>query len=157
VLGTIFLASTAAKTAAKTSGGFTELLLFMVLLFGIFYFVMIRPQRNRQRAAMQKQSEARPGSRIRTTAGIYGTLVSGDDRDVVIEIAPGVEITMLRRAIMEVLPDDADSSVPSENLNGQASAHDEDEADDGSADEDHADDAGASDDVSAADSGDRAK
>lgn len=155
MLGTIFLAA-ADKTAAKTSGGFTELILFMVLLFGIFYFVMIRPQRNRQRAAMQKQTEARPGSRIRTTAGIYGTLVSGDERDVVIEIAPGVEITMLRRAIMEVLPDDADGGVPSENLNGHAGSDDEAEADDTPADGVHADDADDTEDVSA-DSGDRAK
>jgi len=38
---------------------------------------------------------------------MYGTVVSGDDRDVVIEIAPGVEVTMLRRAVMEVVSDDA--------------------------------------------------
>jgi preprotein translocase subunit YajC len=165
VLGTTYLA-VADKAAAKTSGGFTELLLFMVLLFGIFYFVMIRPQRARQRAAAQKQTEARPGSRVRTTAGIYGTLVSGDDRDVVIEIAPGVEITMLRRGIMEVLPDDYPAGPSSENLNGQASTDDEAEADDGPADEVHADDADevhaddandAAEDVSAGDSGDRAK
>ena len=34
-----------------------------------------------------------PGQRVRTTAGIYGTVISGDDRDVVVEIAPGVEVT----------------------------------------------------------------
>jgi preprotein translocase subunit YajC len=159
VLGRIILAA-ADNTPAKTGGGFTELLLFMVLLFGIFYFVMIRPQRNRQRAAMQKQSEARPGSRIRTTAGIYGTLVSGDERDVVIEIAPGVEITMLRRAIMEVLPDDAAGVPSADHFDGQASTDDEAEAEDAPAGEDHAEDAvsdDTSEDVAAGDSGDRAK
>jgi preprotein translocase subunit YajC len=155
VLGTMFLAA-AAKSAAstKTSGGFTELILFMVLLFGIFYFVMIRPQRNRQRAAMQKQQEAQPGSRVRTTAGIYGTLVSGDDRDVVIEIAPGVEITMLRRAIMEVIPDEDEGGVPP-----AGSFDDHAGPDDADSDDEH-DDADAHDepeDVSAGDSGDRAK
>ena len=63
----------------------------------------MRPQRNRQRKAMQTQSQVMPGQRVRTTAGMYGTVVSGDDRDVVIEIAPGVEVTMLRRAIMDVV------------------------------------------------------
>ena len=48
-----------------------------------------------------------PGQRVRTTAGMYGTVVSGDDRDVVIEIAPGVEVTMLRRADHGVVSDDA--------------------------------------------------
>ncbi len=37
---------------------------------------------------------------------MYGTIVSADDRDVVVEIAPGVQVTMLRRAIMDVVPVD---------------------------------------------------
>ena len=68
---------------------------------------IMRPQRNRQRKATQTQSQVMPGQRVRTTAGMYGTVISGDDRDVVIEIAPGVEVTMLRRAIMDVVSDDA--------------------------------------------------
>ncbi len=100
-MGTMILA------AAKTSSGnpaFTFIIL--AVLVGLFYVLIMRPQRNRQRKAVQTQSQVMPGQRIRTTAGMYGTVVSGDDRDVVIEIAPGVEITMLRRAIMEVIPDD---------------------------------------------------
>ncbi|HKR72146.1 MAG TPA: preprotein translocase subunit YajC [Streptosporangiaceae bacterium] len=97
--------------AAKSSGGspaFTFIIL--AVLIGLFYFLIMRPQRNRQRKAMQTQSQVMPGQRIRTTAGLYGTVVSGDDRDVVVEIAPGVEVTMLRRAVMEVISDD---SMPS--------------------------------------------
>jgi preprotein translocase subunit YajC len=153
VLGRLLLAS-ADSTPTKTSGGFEELLLFMVLLFGIFYFVLIRPQRNRQRQAMQRQQDAQPGARIRTTAGIYGTLVSGDERDVVIEIAPGVEITMLRRAIMEVVPDEEPSDAPS------FGAHDEDADDTESGeaeDEDSQADQAEAEDVSTGDSSDRAK
>jgi preprotein translocase subunit YajC len=154
VLGTT-LAS--AATAAKTgSGGFTELLLFMVLLFGIFYFVMIRPQRNRQRQAQQRQQDAQPGTRIRTTAGIYGTLVSGDERDVVVEIAPGVEITMLRRAIMEVVPDEDESGVPPAETFDDQGMHDGEPEDGATDDEAPADDA-EPEDVSAGDSADRAK
>jgi preprotein translocase subunit YajC len=102
-MGTMILAA-----ASKTSSGnpaFTFIIL--AVLVGLFYVLIMRPQRNRQRKAMQTQSHVMPGQRVRTTAGMYGTVVSGDDRDVVIEIAPGVEVTMLRRAIMEVIPDDA--------------------------------------------------
>jgi preprotein translocase subunit YajC len=101
-MGTMILAA-----ATKTSSGspaFTFIIL--AVLVGLFYVLIMRPQRNRQRKAMQTQSQVMPGQRIRTTAGMYGTVVSGDDRDVVIEIAPGVEVTMLRRAVMEVIPDD---------------------------------------------------
>ena len=94
-MGNMILAAAQAKKGSS-------LLPFLIIavLFGLFYFLIIRPQRNRQRAAAQMQSAVTPGQRIRTTAGIYGTVVSADDRDVVVQIAPGVEIRMLRRAVM---------------------------------------------------------
>jgi preprotein translocase subunit YajC len=101
----------AASSTKKSSSSFLPLLIIIVL-FGLFYVTIIRPQRNKQRAAAATQTQAVPGQRVRTTAGIYGTLVSGDDRDVVVEIAPGVEITMLRRGIMEVVPDDDEGGTP---------------------------------------------
>jgi preprotein translocase subunit YajC len=109
-MGTMNLAAAAA--AAKTSSSSFLPLLIIIVLFGLFYMTIIRPQRNRQRKAQQTQGAVVPGQRVRTTAGIYGTVVSGDDRDVVLEIAPGVEITMLRRGIMEVLPDDDQGGMP---------------------------------------------
>jgi len=102
-MGSIFLAAN--STSKGGSSAFTFIIL--AVLVGLFYVLIMRPQRNRQRKAMQTQSQVMPGQRIRTTAGLYGTVVSGDDRDVVVEIAPGVEVTMLRRAVMEVISDDA--------------------------------------------------
>jgi preprotein translocase subunit YajC len=101
----------AATTTKSSSSSFLPLLI-IVVLFGLFYVTIIRPQRNRQRRAAQTQNQAMPGQRVRTTAGIYGTVVSGDDRDVVVEIAPGVQITMLRRGIMEVVPEDDQGGTP---------------------------------------------
>jgi preprotein translocase subunit YajC len=100
-MGTLAIAA-----AAKSSGSSLLPLLIIVVLFGLFYVTIIRPQRNRQRAAQQTQNQVMPGQRVRTTAGIYGTVISGDDRDVVVEIAPGVQVTMLRRGIMDVVPED---------------------------------------------------
>jgi preprotein translocase subunit YajC len=104
----------AASTAHKSNPAFTFIIL--AVLIGLFYVLIMRPQRNRQRKAAQTQSAVMPGQRIRTTAGMYGTVISGDDRDVVIEIAPGVQVNMLRRAVMEVVSDDAvpsDEDMPS--------------------------------------------
>jgi preprotein translocase subunit YajC len=104
----------AAATAHKSNPAFTFIIL--AVLIGLFYMLIMRPQRNRQRKASQTQSAVMPGQRIRTTAGMYGTVISGDDRDVVIEIAPGVQVTMLRRAVMDVVSDDAvpsDEDMPS--------------------------------------------
>jgi preprotein translocase subunit YajC len=96
--------------AKPASGNSTYTFLILAVLIGLFYFLIMRPQRNRQRKAMETQNQVVPGQRVRTTAGMYGTVVSGNDRDVVIEIAPGVHVTMLRRAIMEVVP--ADDPMP---------------------------------------------
>jgi preprotein translocase subunit YajC len=78
------------------------------VLFGLFYFVMIRPQRNRQRQVQQMQSQIGPGQRIRTTAGMYATVTAVEGDDVVLEVSPGVTMRFMRRAIMDVIPDDAD-------------------------------------------------
>ena len=93
--------------AASTKSSGTNLLpiLIIVVLFGVLYMTMIRPQRNRQRAAQQMQSTVVPGQRVRTTSGMYGTVVSVEDQDVVVEVAPGVNIRMLRRAVMDVVQD----------------------------------------------------
>jgi preprotein translocase subunit YajC len=93
--------------AAATKSSSTNLLpiLIIVVLFGLLYMTMIRPQRNRQRQAQQMQRTVEPGARIRTTAGIYGTIKSVEDQDVVVEVAPGVNIRMLKRAVMDVVQD----------------------------------------------------
>jgi preprotein translocase subunit YajC len=96
-------------------------LLIIIVLFGVFYYAIIRPQRNRQRQAQQTQRAVIPGQRVRTTAGIYGTVVTGDERDVEVEIAPGVRVRMLRRAIMDVIPED-DPSTAGFDGSGQPSA-----------------------------------
>jgi len=92
--------------AAKSGSGNYTFLIVIVVLFGLLYFVMIRPQRNKQRQAQAMQSQVRPGQRVRTTAGLYATVVDTDDTDVVLEVAPGINLRFLRRAIMDVLPDE---------------------------------------------------
>lgn len=103
-MGIMYLATSPAPAKSGTSS--PTFFIVLIVLFAAFYVLMIRPQRNRARRTMQVQNQVTPGQRIRTTAGLYGTVVSGDDRDIVVEVAPGVHVTMLRRAVMEVLPDD---------------------------------------------------
>jgi preprotein translocase subunit YajC len=101
--------------ATSTSKGNPYLFPIIILaLFGLLYFVMIRPQRNRQRQAAQMQNQVVPGQRVRTTAGMYATVVSVEGDDVVLEVAPGVNVRYMRRAIMNVVPDDIGSTVADE-------------------------------------------
>jgi preprotein translocase subunit YajC len=103
-MGNMFLA-VADATKSKASS-YTSILVIAVL-FGAVYLLLIRPQRNRQRKAQQTQGEVTPGQRITTTAGIYGTVTSVDGQDLELEIAPGVEIRIMRRAVLNILPEDS--------------------------------------------------
>jgi preprotein translocase subunit YajC len=104
VSGNITLAAVTAATKSSSSG--INIILIIVVLFGVLYFVMIRPQRNRQRKVAEQQKQAQPGQRVRTTAGMYATVVGVDGDDVILEVAPGVEVRYVKRAIMQVLPDE---------------------------------------------------
>ena len=101
------MGNAAILAATSTSKGNPYLFpIIIVALFGLLYFVMIRPQRNRQRQAAQTQNQVVPGQRVRTTAGMYATVTAIDGDDVVLEVAPGVNVRYMRRAIMGVVPDD---------------------------------------------------
>jgi preprotein translocase subunit YajC len=99
-----------AATSSKSGGSSAYLLIGLVVLFGVLYFVTIRPQRRRQQQAQQTQREITPGVRVRTTAGMYATVVAVEDQDVILEVAPGVEARFMRRAIMDVVPEETTTS-----------------------------------------------
>jgi preprotein translocase subunit YajC len=68
-----------------------------------FYFLLIRPQRNRQRAQQALLSSLEVGDEVMTTGGIFGTIVEIDDEEgvVTVEIAPGTKVRMLRQGISQ--------------------------------------------------------
>jgi preprotein translocase subunit YajC len=101
-MGNMTLAA-ALATAAKSSSSSAYLLIIIVAVF-IFYFALIRPQSRRRRQVMDQQRQAQPGQRVRTTSGMYATVVAIEDNDVILEVAEGIELRFLRAAIVEVLP-----------------------------------------------------
>ena len=100
--------------SSKSGGSSAYLLIGLVVLFGVLYFVMIRPQRRRQQQAQQTQRNVEPGARVRTTAGMYATVVAVEGQDVILEVAPGVEARFMRRAIMDVVPDGTETEYSDE-------------------------------------------
>jgi len=117
--------------ASSSGGGSYTFLIVIVVLFGLLYFVMIRPQRNKQRQAQAMQNTVQPGQRVRTTAGMYATVVEADDQDVVLEVAPGVHMRFLRRAVMETLPDDDGTVGPDLGTDAATSSFDEPDSPEG--------------------------
>ena len=92
-----------AAAASKSSGFNPSTLILILIVVVAFYFLMIRPQQRRKQQAAQKSNNVEPGARVRTTAGMYATVVDVDGDDVILEVAPGVEVRYMKRAIMEVV------------------------------------------------------
>lgn len=97
-----------------------------IILFGFLflfiYFVMIRPNK-RARAEHQRMVESvEPGDEIMTTTGIFGTVKSVGDEEISVEIATGVQVRMVKRAIatrvsenLETDSEDSDTERETEN------------------------------------------
>ena len=127
----------AAAAASKSSFNPTSLILILVVIVGV-YMLMIRPQRRRQQQAQQQKNTVVPGARVRTTAGMYATVVDVDGDDVVLEVAPGVEVRYMRRAIMDVVsPGDEPPTDFHEASEDESDESDEAEETGESADADH--------------------
>jgi preprotein translocase subunit YajC len=86
-------------------------LIFIALLVAAFYFLILRPQRKRQQAMQQTMSALSPGSRVMLGSGVFGTVVSVGQRQVVLEISPGAELTVLKQAITKVVTEDDEDSL----------------------------------------------
>ena len=79
-------------------------LIIMVLMLGVMYVLMIRPQRQRQAQQQSMIDSAAVGDDVLTTGGIYGTISEVEGDDIVVEIAKDVTVHMTRRGIAAVLP-----------------------------------------------------
>ena len=89
-------------------------LIFIALLVAAFYFLILRPQRKRQQALQQTMNSVSPGSRVMLGSGVFGTVVSVGPRQVVLEISPGAELTVLKQAISKVVTEDDEDNLEEE-------------------------------------------
>ena len=78
-------------------------LLFIVLAGAAFYFLLIRPGKQRQKTQQQLIAAIAPGAEIMTTAGVFGTVVTVSDDELGVEIAPGVVMRLLPAAVARVV------------------------------------------------------
>ena len=77
-------------------GGGTEQIGFLLLMFAVLYFVMIRPQQKRAKQHEQMLADLKKGDIVRTNGGIRGEVTALDERDVTVEIADRTRIKVLR-------------------------------------------------------------
>ena len=90
-----------APADGAAEGGFDwTIIIFLGLIFGVFYFLMIRPQRKRQKEHQELVQELQKGDKVVTAGGIYGQIESLSDDSVVLKIESGATIRIARSSIL---------------------------------------------------------
>lgn len=88
-------------------------LIFLVILIGLFYFMLIRPQKKRVQQHAQLVSSVDVGDEVITIGGLYGTVRSLDEDEIQLEVAPGTTIRFVKSAISRKVTLDDDDSLES--------------------------------------------
>ena len=99
----MFISNAYAETAAAGQGGFMDFLPLIALL-AVFYFLVLRPQQKRAKEHRDMVAALQRGDEVGTLGGIVGTVTKVHEEYVGIEIAEGVEVTVQKIAIQNVLP-----------------------------------------------------
>ncbi len=101
-----FLISPAYAQSAPAAGAGTDYLSFLplVAIFVVFYFLMLRPQQKRAKETKAMLEALQKGDEVVTAGGIVGRITKLSDQYATVEIASGVEITVQRQAVAQVLP-----------------------------------------------------
>lgn len=85
----------------------TTLLMFGAL--GVaFYFLMWRPAQKKMKEQQATMNSLAEGSRVMLTSGIFGTVRHLGERQMIVELAPGLEVTVLRQALAKIVTTDDD-------------------------------------------------
>ena len=84
---------------AEGGSSIWPMLIFVVLLFGLMYFVMIRPQRKKQKEHQQLIEELKRGDRVVTAGGIYGAIESISEDSVTIKVESGATMRVAKGSV----------------------------------------------------------
>ena len=98
----VLFAQVSGQSAAGQPGGFSGLIVQMfpiILIFGIFYFLLIRPQQKKQKEHQNMIQELKKGDYVLTSGGIYGLIVAVKDRGFSVKIADNVKVDIAKSAI----------------------------------------------------------
>jgi preprotein translocase subunit YajC len=110
------------------SGDSLGALLPLLLLVVVFWFLVLRPARNRQRQMATLQAELAEGAEVMLTSGVFGTVTWLGEETVRVEIAPGTEVRVHRQAIGRVLSDEERTRMANESTELPDSASEPDDA-----------------------------
>ncbi len=99
-----FFIQSAYAQGAAGQGDSTSFIIMMVLMFGAFYFLLIRPQQKKQKAHTALVSNLQVGDEILTAGGILGKISGVSDHYAVVQISDDTEIKIQKSSVSMVVP-----------------------------------------------------
>lgn len=78
-------------------------IVMVVLMVAAFWLLLIRPAQKKQKQQQQMVSQLGVGSRVMLSGGVFGTIVQSGEKQAIVEVSPGVEMTVLKQAIIRVV------------------------------------------------------
>lgn len=97
---------------AVPQGNMLTALIPFVLVFGIFYLLIILPQRKKQKKHMENIAALKPGAKIITTGGMFGTVMSVLQDRIELKVAANVKIEVTKSSVGVILA--SGETVPAE-------------------------------------------
>ncbi|MHB1273123.1 MAG: preprotein translocase subunit YajC [Rhodanobacter sp.] len=101
----------AQAAATQPAGGGISMIIMIVVLFGLMYFMMIRPQMKRQKEHTALLAALAKGDEVVTNGGIAGRVDELGDTFITVEIAANVKVKVQKSAVSQVLPKGSLKSV----------------------------------------------
>lgn len=80
-------------------------MLMLVVIFGVFYLIVVRPMRKKQQETESMLRELKNGDRVLTSGGIYGTVVGVTDETIQLRIAEHVKVQLAKSAVTQRVED----------------------------------------------------
>ena len=89
------------QTAPAAQGGGLSMWIMLILIFGVMWLFMIRPQRKQQKELQAFRDGLKKGDKVVTVGGIYGTVVEVKEGTVLIEVDKDVKIRVSKQALVK--------------------------------------------------------
>jgi preprotein translocase subunit YajC len=90
-------------SGAAGGGGILAILPFVVIL-GVFYFLLVRPQNKRAKEQREMLSKIAAGDEVATTGGVLGKVIEVGEQFLTLEIAAGVNVKLQKHQVAQLLP-----------------------------------------------------
>lgn len=109
LLSTITLLAQATGTesggapAGGAPGGGNQMLFVMVLMFVMMYFVLIRPQRKKQKALQAQMASLKKDDRVITIGGLHGIVANVKERTVILKLSDTVRVEFEKTAVATIV------------------------------------------------------